>query len=97
VRPQPLAGASAGEAVDLFVRPEQLRILPEGTPASLEGTVAAHVYQGGHVDIHVGVTTPAAVRLLVRSSEPDAVHRWPVGARVAVAIAGGDVSAFRAV
>jgi putative spermidine/putrescine transport system ATP-binding protein/spermidine/putrescine transport system ATP-binding protein len=94
VRVAALAGSSAGERVELFVRPEQLHLVREGEPSAIKGTVAAHVYQGGHFDIYVNIEELAAGRVLIRSPEPDAATRWPVGSRVGIAIDGSDISAF---
>jgi putative spermidine/putrescine transport system ATP-binding protein len=94
VRAAALAGGSAAERVELFVRPEQLRLVGYGESAAIGGTVAAHVYQGGHFDIYVNVEGLAAGRVLIRSSEPDAATRWPIGSLVRIAIAGSDISAF---
>jgi putative spermidine/putrescine transport system ATP-binding protein len=94
VRAAALAGSSVGDRVELFVRPEQLRLVLESEPSAIKGAVAAHVYQGGHFDIYVNVEELAAGRVLVRSAEPDAASRWPVGSRVGIAIVGSDIAAF---
>jgi len=91
---EPLAGSKPGDFADLFVRPEQLRFARPGDAIAAQGTVATHVYQGGHVDLYVHSAAACGGRLLVRSSEPDAITRWPVGAVLAVTISGADPIAF---
>jgi putative spermidine/putrescine transport system ATP-binding protein len=90
----PLAGCTPGDPADLFVRPEQLRLIGTGEPIAAQGTVTTHIYQGGHVDLYVLSPVAAGGRLLVRSSEPDAITRWPVGAVVGVTVSGTDALAF---
>jgi putative spermidine/putrescine transport system ATP-binding protein/spermidine/putrescine transport system ATP-binding protein len=89
-----LAGLAPGAPVDLFVRPERLTIAGAGDPTATEGIVAAHIYQGGHVDLHVDVPEAANGRLTLRLGGRDAIARWPLGTRVAVAIADADAVAF---
>ena len=91
---EPLARAHPGDRVDLFVRPEQLRFANTSEPIATEGTVAAHIYQGDHVNLYVDAPEVCAGRLLVRSLEPDAITRWPTGTRVGVSIGGTDALAF---
>ena len=90
----PLAGSKPGDPVDLFVRPEQLRLSAAGAPVAAQGTVTTHIYQGAHVDLYVLSPVAARGRLLVRSAEPDAITRWPVGAVVGVTVSGADAMAF---
>jgi putative spermidine/putrescine transport system ATP-binding protein/spermidine/putrescine transport system ATP-binding protein len=90
----PLAGCKPGAPTDLFVRPEQLRLSETGEAVAVQGTVTAHIYQGGHVDLYVRSPVVAGGRLLVRSSEPDAITRWPVGTAVGVTVSGADALAF---
>ena len=90
----PLAGSKPGEPVDLFVRPEQLRLSATGEPMAAQGTVTTHIYQGAHVDLYVLSPVAARGRLLVRSAEPDAITRWPVGAVEGVTVNGADAMAF---
>ena len=90
----PLAGSKPGDPVDLFVRPEQLRLSATGEPMAAQGTVTTHIYQGAHVDLYVLSPVASGGRLLVRSAEPDAITRWPVGAVVGVTVNGADAMAF---
>jgi spermidine/putrescine ABC transporter ATP-binding subunit len=91
---QPLAELAAGAAVDLFIRPEHLRPAQPADAVLAEGTVAAHVYQGGHVDFYVDAPQVAASRILMRVTGQDL--RWPVGTRVALTTSGADAAAFPA-
>jgi putative spermidine/putrescine transport system ATP-binding protein/spermidine/putrescine transport system ATP-binding protein len=87
----PLKGLSAGAAVDLFVRPEQLRLVAANEPATVQGTVAAQVYQGDHIDIYVDAADAATGRILVRVPGGSGV---PAGTRVGVATAATGTVAF---
>jgi putative spermidine/putrescine transport system ATP-binding protein/spermidine/putrescine transport system ATP-binding protein len=89
-----LAGSRPGACADLFVRPEQLRFARPGDAIAAQGTIATHRYQGGHVDLYVASPAASGGRLLVRSSEPDATTRWPVGAAVGISIGGATPIAF---
>jgi ABC-type Fe3+/spermidine/putrescine transport system ATPase subunit len=89
----PLEGASVGATVDLFVRPEDLRVAEAGAPVAAEGVVAAEIYQGGHVDLYIDAPEAASGRVMLRLRE--AMSRWPVGTRVGIALASGEAVAFR--
>jgi putative spermidine/putrescine transport system ATP-binding protein/spermidine/putrescine transport system ATP-binding protein len=89
-----LESAAAGTAVDLFVRPEDLRVADPGTPAVTHGVVAAQVYHGGHVDLYVDVAEAASTRVLMRISGASAMARWPVGTHIAIALAADSATAF---
>ncbi len=89
-----LAGLAQGAPVDLFVRPEQLGVASSAAPVATEGVVAAHVYQGGHVDLHVEVPEAANGRVTLRLPGYDAIARWPTGTRVAIAVGDADAVAF---
>lgn len=89
-----LAGLTPGAPVDLFVRPEQLAIAECGEPIAAEGIVAAQVYHGGHVDLHIDVADAPPTRLLIRLAGHDAMTRWPVGARVGVTVTAAEAVAF---
>jgi putative spermidine/putrescine transport system ATP-binding protein len=94
---EPLARVQSGDRVDLFIRPEQLRFANAGEPIAVEGTVAAHIYQGGYVNLYLEAPEVCTSRILVRSLEPDAITRWPTGTRVGVSIACSDAMAFETV
>jgi ABC-type Fe3+/spermidine/putrescine transport system ATPase subunit len=87
---QPLAGLSSGALVDLFVRPEQLRIATDH--GAFAGSVVATSFQGDHVDIYVDAPGAAATRVQLRLP---CVEPLPsVGVRVAIAIDGREATAF---
>jgi putative spermidine/putrescine transport system ATP-binding protein len=94
VAKDPLAGAQPGDMVDLFVRPEQLQLVPDSEPYAVQGRVATRIYQGGHVDLHIDVAEAQSGRVLVRLASNEAAKSWPVAARVKIAVAGGDTIAF---
>jgi spermidine/putrescine ABC transporter ATP-binding subunit len=96
VPPHPLAEVAAAAPVDLFVRPEQLRIIAAGEPCAASGAVVAHVYQGGHVDVYVDCGEAAHSRLLVRLPGHEAMASWPVGTQVGVSVTAGEGVAFAA-
>jgi hypothetical protein len=73
-----------------------LRFANAGEPIAVEGAVAAHIYQGGYVNLYLEAPEVCTSRILVRSLEPDAISRWPTGTRVGVSIAGSDAMAFEA-
>ena len=87
-----LDGVAPGAALDLYVRPDAMRIA-EGE-GILAGTVATHVYQGSHVDVLVDVAGARGGRVTVRVPGHDAPIRWPAGSRVALDFAAGDAVAF---
>jgi ABC-type Fe3+/spermidine/putrescine transport system ATPase subunit len=90
----PLLELAASAPVDVFVRPEQLRLTEAGAASASNGTVVAQVYQGGHVDLHVECPDSSRGRLLVRSSGPQAMTAWPIGARVGILVNPDEAVAF---
>ena len=93
---EPLAGAADSAPVDLFVRPEQLRVVSAGEPCAMTGNVVAQVYQGGHVDLQIECKASGHDRLLVRSAGDQAVARWPLGTEVGISIDADGCAAFPA-
>jgi len=91
-----LDGAAAGGPVDLFVRPEDLCVAADATAAVAHGVVAAQVYQGGHVDLHVDTPDAASGRVLLRLPGHAAMARWPLGTRIGIALAASEAVAFPA-
>jgi putative spermidine/putrescine transport system ATP-binding protein/spermidine/putrescine transport system ATP-binding protein len=87
-----LRGAVPGAGVDLFVRPEDLSVAVLGEAVAINGTVAAQIYQGGHVDLYVDVPEAASGRVLLRLPGHQAMSRWPAGTRIALAV--GEAVAF---
>jgi putative spermidine/putrescine transport system ATP-binding protein len=90
----PLAQLTAGNAVDVFVRPEHLAVVPRGAPSSLPGTVATQVFQGDHVDLYIDVTGVARGPVLLRAPGIIALSSCPVGAEIGLMIGSDDVVAF---
>jgi putative spermidine/putrescine transport system ATP-binding protein/spermidine/putrescine transport system ATP-binding protein len=90
-----LEEAQPGTVVDLFVRPEDLRVAEAGAPAAARGKVAAHIYQGGHVDLHIDAPEIATARVLMRLPGPEGMTRWSPGARIGIALAGNNAVAFK--
>jgi putative spermidine/putrescine transport system ATP-binding protein/spermidine/putrescine transport system ATP-binding protein len=89
-----LSGTAPGSAVDLFVRPEDLSVVADGAAAVLRGTVAAQIYQGGHVDLYVDAADTGSARMLLRIPGRAAMAQWPVGTRVGLALATDEAVAF---
>ncbi|WP_296585034.1 ABC transporter ATP-binding protein [Xanthobacter sp.] len=87
-----LEGIAPGAAVDLFVRPDAVRIA-EGE-GLVSGTVATHVYQGSHVDVLVDVAAARGGRVTVRVPGHGASTRWPVGTLVSLDFSPADAVAF---
>lgn len=85
--------AAVGERLDIYVRPENLRLVPLGE-ALLAGTVVNHVFQGDHVDIHLDVPALGQARLFVRQSGLAALTDWPVGAVAGLAFDAEGSCAF---
>jgi putative spermidine/putrescine transport system ATP-binding protein/spermidine/putrescine transport system ATP-binding protein len=91
---EPLRGLSQGAPVDLFLRPEQLHLTARGGTSLCEGVIAAHSYQGGHVDIHIASEAAVSGRILVRQTQSDAAAHWPVGAEGAIGCETQEAVAF---
>jgi putative spermidine/putrescine transport system ATP-binding protein/spermidine/putrescine transport system ATP-binding protein len=81
-----VADIPAGAPVDIFARPEQVEISDPGEAAFARGKVAAHVFQGGHVDLYVDTPHCSSGRLLARLSAKDVGTRWPLGAEVGIGL-----------
>jgi putative spermidine/putrescine transport system ATP-binding protein len=92
----PLAGVAVSDAVDVFFRPEQLLLMDPSEACASHGIVAAQVYQGGYVDIHVDCADSLRGRVLARLSGLQTTARWPVGARVGIAVSADETVAFPA-
>lgn len=90
----PIAALSAGDALDVFVRPEHLSVTPRGTSGALAGTVTTQVFQGGHVDLYIDAPASARERILVRSPGIAALSSCPVGAEIGLTIGADDIVAF---
>jgi ABC-type Fe3+/spermidine/putrescine transport system ATPase subunit len=90
----PLGALVPGAAVDLFVRPEDLRIADDEAAAVAHGVVAAQVYQGGHVDLYLDAPEIASTRVLLRIPGQAAMLRWPLGTHAGIALATEEAVAF---
>jgi len=88
--------ADVGARVDLYVRPENIRMGALGPDTLLSATVVTHVFQGDHVDIHLDVPALGQTRLFVRQSGLQALTRWPVGAVAGLSFDAEGVCAFAA-
>jgi spermidine/putrescine ABC transporter ATP-binding subunit len=91
---KPLTGLSPGTMVDLFIRPEQLRVVSPGESGAFRGTVAASIYQGGHVDLYIDAPETAGARVLMRLNARDGAIAWSNGAKIEIGIGGNDAVAF---
>jgi putative spermidine/putrescine transport system ATP-binding protein/spermidine/putrescine transport system ATP-binding protein len=89
----PLTGLAPGAQVDLFVRPEHLHAGSDAD-AAFAGKVAAHIYQGDHVDLYVDAPEAENGRLMMRLPAREATGISGVGATVSIAITGDDAVAF---
>jgi len=65
---EPLAGLNASVLVDVFVRPEQLRMTTDH--AAFEGSVAAAIFQGDHVDLYVDAPHAASSKACEMTANP---------------------------
>ena len=91
---QTLQGAASGARVDLFVRPEDLRVTEEGAATAVHGIVAARIYQGGHVDLYVDVPEGASGRVLLRLPGDQGMSLWSAGTRIGITVATEKAIAF---
>jgi putative spermidine/putrescine transport system ATP-binding protein/spermidine/putrescine transport system ATP-binding protein len=90
-----LEGGMVGSAVDLFVRPEDLRVARADVAAAANGIVAAQIYQGGHIDLYVEVPEAVSGRVLLRVPSHEASSLPPTGTRIGIALAAEMATAFR--
>jgi putative spermidine/putrescine transport system ATP-binding protein len=89
-----LAGARTSALVDLFVRPERLRISAPDEPGTMAGQIVAQTYHGGHVDLQIACHACSDGLLLVRSAGDQATTRWPAGMEVGISIDAEGCAAF---
>jgi spermidine/putrescine ABC transporter ATP-binding subunit len=94
VPPELLSGVAVSAPVDLFVRPEQLAVTDASVACATRGTIAAQVYQGGHVDLYVECPDSVRERLLMRTAGHGGMARWPLGAQVGISIGTDESVAF---
>lgn len=88
--------ADVGARLDVYVRPESIRLSELGSHSRLSATVVAHVFQGDHVDIYLDVPALGANHLFVRQSGLDALTSWPTGAVAGLTFDCEGVCAFAA-
>src|SRR5215475_7897295 len=83
-----LEGSAVGGAVDLFVRPEDVRVAAPDAVTAAHGIVAAQIYQGGHIDLYVDAPEVSSGRILLRVPSHEAASPPPPGTRIGIALAG---------
>ncbi|RZL58567.1 MAG: ABC transporter ATP-binding protein [Variovorax sp.] len=86
-----------GERLDVYVRPENIRLESLHPESVLSGTVINHVFQGDHIDTFIDIGLPMADRqvVTVRSAGLGAMQQWPVGSVTGLALPSDGVSVFR--
>lgn len=88
--------AAVGERLAVYVRPENIRLVPLGPEALFSATVITHVFQGDHVDVHLDVPALGTAPLFVRLSGLESLTTWPAGSVAGVSFDEQGVSAFSA-
>jgi putative spermidine/putrescine transport system ATP-binding protein len=90
-------GSHGGGRLDIYVRPEHIRLENLSADSVLSGTVVNHVFQGDHVDSYVNVDIPSAGRqiLSVRSAELQTMSLWPVGSVVGLKLPPYGMTIFK--
>jgi len=91
-----LTGALPSAKVDLFVRPERLRIGAPGAPGTMAGRIAGLTYHGGYVDLQIACRACADGLLLVRAAGDNAITDWPPGSDVGISMDAEGCVAFPA-
>jgi putative spermidine/putrescine transport system ATP-binding protein len=91
---QSLRARAIGEPVELFVRPEALRVIEPDKATALTGVVTTRIFQGGHIDLHVAVAEAQSGRLLIRVAGHADLPLWPVGAQVGVVLPADGTAVF---
>jgi putative spermidine/putrescine transport system ATP-binding protein/spermidine/putrescine transport system ATP-binding protein len=88
-------GITVSTPVDVFIRPEHLRLTEPGNPCASAGKVVAQVYQGAHIDLYLECVDSTSGRLLARLSASEGT-KWPVGVQVGISIGSDAAIAFAA-
>jgi putative spermidine/putrescine transport system ATP-binding protein/spermidine/putrescine transport system ATP-binding protein len=83
-----------GAMVELFLRPEDLRLAREGDAISALGTAATHIYQGGHIDLYVHAAEAVPGHVLLRLPAHAATSPPAAGTRIGIALATAEAVAF---
>jgi putative spermidine/putrescine transport system ATP-binding protein len=89
-----LSGVRPSASVDLFVRPERIRIGAPGGPGTMAGQIVAQTYHGGHVDLLITCRACGESLLLARSAGDQAIAHWPPGTEVGISIDAEGCVAF---
>jgi putative spermidine/putrescine transport system ATP-binding protein/spermidine/putrescine transport system ATP-binding protein len=89
-----LAAFALGDRPDVFIRPEHLTAAAPGASGSLPGVIAAQVFQGDHVDLHIEMPGLAGQRVVVRAPGVGALSAHSAGAEVGIVFSPGDIVAF---
>jgi putative spermidine/putrescine transport system ATP-binding protein len=89
-----LSDAQPSAPIDLFVRPEHLRVTPAGEPGTIVGKVVTQTYHGGHVDLQIECRACSQDHLLIRSVGDRALSHWPPGTEVGISIDAEGCAAF---
>jgi putative spermidine/putrescine transport system ATP-binding protein len=91
-----LQGGAVGSPVDLFVRPEDLRVAEHDAAVAAHGIVATQIYQGDHIDLYVELPEAVSGRVLLRIPRHEAGSLRPPGTRIGLALAADMAVAFKA-
>jgi len=88
--------ANTGDRLDVYVRPEHIRLESLHAGSVLSGTVINHVFQGDHINTFVDVDLPMTARqvVTVRSAGLGAMQQWPVGAVAGLGLPEAGISVF---
>jgi putative spermidine/putrescine transport system ATP-binding protein len=91
-----VGGSHSGERLDVYVRPEHIRMENLHPASVLSGTVVNHVFQGDHINTFVDVDLPMTARqvVTVRSPGLGAMQQWPVGSVTGLALPTEEISIF---
>ncbi len=92
VEAKALRTCAAGDAVDVFVRPDHLSVLPVGEAGTLPARVVTLVYQGSHIDLHAQLEQGG--RVMVRVQGQEAVATYAPGTMIGLAVPQSGLVAF---
>lgn len=79
-----------GQDVVLFVRPEDLKLLPIGARVenAISGRIVDHIYQGNYTQVRVRVEGLPLIDVLIPGA--DVISRFPVGVAVCIQVDAGN-------
>jgi spermidine/putrescine ABC transporter ATP-binding subunit len=89
-----LAAAPPSTSVDVFVRPERLRLGAPGEPGTVTGQIVAQTFHGGHVDLQIACRACGDDLVLVRAVGDQAMVSLPPGTLVGISIDADGCAAF---